>query len=119
MSELTGKTIGQYQIVELIEDTDASLIYKGFQPNMNRYVAVKILKPNLARDPAALGAFTRQNELLAQIQHPNILPIIDSGQAEGLVYRVLRYAEGGLLRDHLLEYYDPRKAVGMISGIVE
>ncbi len=119
MSELTGKTIGQYQIVELIEETDSALLYKSFQPNMNRYVTVKILKPNLARDPAAVGAFTQQNELLAQIQHPNILPIIDSGQAEGLVYRVLRFVEGGLLRDHLFEYYDLRKAVGMISGIVE
>jgi len=115
MSELIGKTIGQYQLVELIEDTGTSWIYKGFQPNMNRYVAVKVLK---SLDPAAVGTFDQQNALLAQIQHPNILPIIDSGQVDGLAYRVLRYVESGVLRDHLFEYYDPRKAAGLISGVV-
>ena len=86
MSEMIGKTIGQYQIIELIDDPDETLIYKGFQPNMNRYVSVIVLKSG---DPAAVGAFNQQNALLAQIQHPNILSIIDSGVAEGLPYRVL------------------------------
>ncbi len=115
MSEMIGKTIGQYQIVELIEDTGTSWMYKGFQPNMNRYVAVKVLK---SLDPTAVDAFNQQNTLLAQIQHSNILPIIDSGQVNGLAYRVLRYVESGVLRDHLFEYYDPSKAVGLISGVV-
>jgi len=85
MSNFIGKTIDQYQIVELIEDTDVASIYKGFQPNMNRYVAVKVLK---SQDPASVQAFTQQTELLAQMQHPNILPIIASGQA---TWRVAYY----------------------------
>jgi serine/threonine-protein kinase len=116
MTELIGKTVGQYQIIELVLDTSEAQLFKGFQPNMNRYVAVKVLK---SQDPAAVQAFTQQNELLAQIQHPNILPIIDSGQVQGLAYRVLRYVEDGLLQDHLFQYRDPRKAAGLISGIVE
>ena len=115
MSDLTGKTLGQYQIVELIQDTGSALIYKGFQPNMNRYVAVEVLR---ASDPVAVQAFAQQNELLAQIQHPNILPIYDSGQTEGLHYRVTALAEGGVLQDHLMEYYDPGKAAGFLSGVV-
>ena len=85
MSELIGKTIGQYQVVELIEDLDTAWIYKGFQPSMNRYVAFKVLK---SQDPAEVAAFNQQNAILAQIQHTNILPIIDSGSADGLAYRV-------------------------------
>jgi serine/threonine protein kinase len=115
MTDLIGKTIDQYQIIELIKETDHDLIYKGFQPNMNRYVAIKVIK---SQDPFAVQAFTQQNELLAQIEHPNILPILDSGQVENYAFRVLRYVEGGVLRDHLFEYYDPRKAAGLISGIV-
>jgi serine/threonine protein kinase len=115
MSDLTGKTLSQYQIVERLQDTGSALIYKGFQPNMNRYVLVEVLK---SHDPAAVQAFNQQSELLAQIQHPNILPIYDSGQAEGLNYRAMRYAEGGVLPDHLLPYYDPGKAAGFLSGVV-
>ena len=69
MSELIGKTIGQYQIVELIEDIGASWIYKGFQPNMNRYVAVKVLK---SQDPAAVGAF---NSAKLQFSPKSSIPI--------------------------------------------
>jgi serine/threonine-protein kinase len=82
---------------------------------MNRYVLVEVLK---SHDPAAVQAFNQQSELLAQNQHPNILPIYDSGQAEGLNYRAMRYAEGGVLPDHLLPYYDPGEAAGFLSGVV-
>ena len=53
----------------MIEDVGDALIYKGFQPNMNRYVTVKVLK---SQAPVTIHAFTQQNEILAQIQHPNI-----------------------------------------------
>jgi len=115
MSDLIGKTFGQYQMVELIQETNSTLIYKGFQPNMNRYVAVNVLK---AQDPAVMQAFRQQNELLAQIQHPNILPIYDSGQAEGQMYRVMAFTEGGVLREHLMQYYDLGAAAGLLSGVV-
>ena len=115
MSNFVGKTIDQYQIVELIEDTGNAMIYKGFQPNMNRYVAVKVLK---SQEIASVQRFTQQTELLAQIQHSNILSVIASGQAEGFAYRVFPYIEDGVLRDQLFRYADPRKAAGLMAGIV-
>lgn len=117
MSELIGKTIGQYQVIELIYDTDLTFIYKGFQPNMNRYVAVEVLKSNYAADPVMVQAFTQQTELFAQVQHANILPIYDSGQIDGVIFRVLRYVERGLLRDHLFEFRDLHKTAGLLGGI--
>jgi len=115
MSDLIGKTLNQYQITELIQETSVTWIYKGFQPNMNRYVTVMVLK---SQEPAAVQTFRQQNELLAQIQHPNILPIYDSGQADGQIYRVMAFAEGGVLQDHLMQYYDPGVAAGLLSGVV-
>jgi serine/threonine-protein kinase len=114
MSDFIGKTLSQYQIVELIRETESSTLYKGFQPNMNRYVAVDVLK---SHEPAAIQAFTQQNELLVQVQHANILPVYDAGQAGGEQYRAQRFAEGGLLADHLMQYFDIHKAAGMFSGI--
>lgn len=119
MSDFSGKTIGQYQLVEIIDETGTALVYKGFQPSMNRYVAVKVLKPGAAGDPASVQQFTQKSELAAQMQHSNVLPVYDSGQEEGVYYRVSRYVETGTLRDRLSEFYDPRKALGLVSGLVE
>jgi hypothetical protein len=82
---------------------------------MNRYVAVDVLK---SHEPAAVQTFTEQNELLVQVQHANILPVYDAGQADGEHYRAQRFAEGGVLENHLIEYYDPSRAAGLFSGIV-
>jgi len=119
MSELAGKTIGQYQIIDLLYDKELSFIYKGFQPNMNRYVAVEVLKSNFSQDPIITQAFTQQSEILAQIQHANILPIYDSGQVEGVIYRVLRYVENGILQDRLFEFRDLHKAARLLGGIAK
>lgn len=116
MSDLSGTTIGQYQIIEPIGTDGPVQIYKGFQPATNRYVSVWVLQ---TQDPAAAQRFTQQSEIIARFQHPNILPLIDSGKGDGLVYRVSLFPEGGSLQNRLFEYYDPRKAAGLFSGIVD
>ena len=65
-----------------------------------RNVAVKVLRPELA---AALGAerFTREIRIAARLQHPHILPLLDSGQAEGFLYYVMPYVEGQSLRERI------------------
>lgn len=119
MSDLTGKTIGAYQLVELINESGDALVYKGFQPNMNRYVAVKVLKPGVARDPAKVHTFIQLGEINAQIQHPNILAVYDSGQVEGTYYRAMPYIETGSLQENLGLFYEPRQAFILIDGIVQ
>ena len=59
MSDLVGKTIAGYQINELIDETAQALVYKGFQPSENRYVAVKVLKPEAAQNQAAVQSFNQ------------------------------------------------------------
>lgn len=119
MTDLTGQTLGEYQLVELVDQAGTALVYKGFQPNMNRYVAVKILSSSLAQNPAAVQQFKQEAELQARMEHRRILPIFDSGEQDGNHYRVTRYIEGGNLRDHLSWFYDPRAAQGLINSIVE
>jgi serine/threonine protein kinase len=96
MYDLVGKTLGKYRIIELLNQTAATDVYKGFHPGMNRYVVVNVLKPALSENQALLQRFQNQNDIAAKIQHPNLLPLIDFGEENGIYYRVLVYGtEGG------------------------
>ena len=124
MSELIGKTIGQYQLIEEKGDTTNTLVYKAFQPSVNRYVAVKILKPSAARNPEVVQRFRQGGELLAQFHHPRLLEVYESGEAEGLAFRAARLAENGSLRDQLAAgpqapFYEANRAILLFQEIVE
>jgi len=76
-------------------------VYLAEDVRHHRKVAVKVLRPDLA---ATLGParFLREIEIAAQLQHPHILPLLDSGEAEGFLYYVMPYIEGESLRERLI-----------------
>jgi serine/threonine protein kinase len=117
MTELLGKNIGEYQLIDVIRETDYSILYKGFQSSLNRYVIVKVLKPSSARDPSMVQSFIQQGTLAAQLNHPNILSVLDSGQSESISYQVSPYVERGVLSDHINEFVEPTQALGLFRGI--
>ena len=80
MSELIGRTLGQYRIVEQIGEGGMAAVYKAYQPSLNRYVAIKVLPPVHAKQPGFTERFQREAEAVAGLNHPNILPVFDSGQ---------------------------------------
>jgi eukaryotic-like serine/threonine-protein kinase len=75
-------------------------VYLARDERHHRAVALKVLHPELAH---VLGAerFLREIEVAANLSHPHILPLFDSGEAEGLLYYVMPYVEGESLRDKL------------------
>lgn len=96
MYDLVGKTLGKYQIIERLHETAGTEVYKAFHPVMNRYVVVNVLKAEFREDQAILKRFLDQNDIAANIQHPNLLPLIDFGEENGIYFRVLVYGpEGG------------------------
>jgi hypothetical protein len=117
MPDMVGKTIGQYQLIELIGKGDTSYVYKAFQPAMSRYVAIKVLFPSLAASPDYMEQFQRRLARIASLQHSDILPVYDYGQEEGVLYLVTRYIEEGALEDYLPDYYAPRAALGIIQSL--
>jgi serine/threonine protein kinase len=68
---------------------------------LGRQVAIKVLSPDVATS-VATERFLREIRITAQLQHPNILPLIDSGEAAGLLYSVMPFVEGETLRERLL-----------------
>ncbi len=101
METLVGKQLGNYQIVELIGRGGMAAVYKGYQPSMNRHVAIKVLSPQYSSDRAFVQRFQNEARLIAQLEHAHILPVYDFGQQEGMLYIVMRYLPTGTLEDRI------------------
>ncbi len=105
MEDLTGKQLGQYQIAGPLGAGGIASVYKAYQPAMDRHVALKILLRQFATDPKSgpefIGRFDQEAKVIAQLQHPHILPVFDFGEAEGYTYLVMPFVESGTLADLL------------------
>src|SRR5690349_22881994 len=99
-SRLADALASHYMIERELGAGGMATVYLARDLRHDRPVAVKVLRPELA---AVLGAerFLREIRLTAQLQHPHILTLIDSGEADGFLYYVMPYVEGESLRQHL------------------
>ena len=88
----------QLEILELVGRGGMGAVYKARQPHLDRLVALKILPPAAAGDPAFADRFNREARALARLQHPRIVTVHDFGVAGGLHYLVMEYVEGANLR---------------------
>ena len=103
MFDLAGRTIGKYRLVEKLGQGGMAQVYKAYQPDLDRYVAVKILHPHLTGDPEFEARFRREARAVAALEHPNIVRIYDFDAAEGLAFLVMECVEGTNLRARLRE----------------
>ena len=100
LARLRAALIGRYTIERELGRGGMATVYLGRDLKHHRAVAIKVLRPELA---AALGPerFVREIEIAAGLTHPHILPLHDSGEADGFLYYVMPYVEGESLRDRL------------------
>jgi eukaryotic-like serine/threonine-protein kinase len=100
LQQLTTALAARYRVLREIGRGGMATVYLADDPKHRRQVAIKVLEPTLS---AALGhdRFLREIELTASLTHPHILPLYDSGVADGLAYYVMPYVEGQTLRAHL------------------
>jgi serine/threonine-protein kinase len=99
--DLTGQTLGAYRIVSPIGRGGMAEVYKGYQPSLDRYVALKILSPHLAADAAFLERFQREATTVARLRHPNIVQVFDFGTSGSLTFMVMEYVAGASLKERL------------------
>ncbi len=101
MSDLVGRTLGQYEIVAELGHGGMANVYRAIQPSIGREVAIKVLPGHFLQDRTFLERFNREVRVIAKLQHPRILPVYDYGEAEGLPYIVMAYMPGGTLAERI------------------
>jgi serine/threonine-protein kinase len=101
MGDLTGRTLGPYRVLAPLGQGGMAEVYKGYQPSLDRYVALKILTPRSSTDAAFAERFQREATAIAKLRHPNIVQVYDFGTAEGLTYMVMELIGGPTLRDRM------------------
>jgi serine/threonine protein kinase len=96
-----GRHFPQLEMLALLGQGGMGAVYKARQTKLDRLVAVKILPPEVARDPAFAERFTREARSLARLNHPHIVTVHDFGDVDGLYYFTMEYVDGLNLRDLL------------------
>ena len=91
--------IGEYTLTGKIGQGGVAEIYRGFQKSLNREVAIKILNTKLTNDPEIVRRFEREAVVVAGLNHPNIVHVIDKGSTGGRYYFVMDYIDGTNLRE--------------------
>jgi Tol biopolymer transport system component len=96
-----GRTLGHYRIVAELGRGGMAVVYKAWQPSLERFVALKVLPAYFQHEPEFLARFHREAKSAARLNHPNIITIHDTGEIDGVHYIAMEYVEGGSLRDRL------------------
>ncbi len=101
MSDLDGKIIGRYHIFREVGRGGVATVYQARDLDIGSVVAIKILAPYLVSEENIRIRFQREAEVLETLDHPNIVPVLDHGEAEGYVYLVLPFIDYGTLSDRM------------------
>ena len=106
----------QYEVEQEIGRGGMSVVFRARDRRLNRLVAIKVLPPELAYDPAIRTRFTREAQTSAQLSHAHIVPIYDVGEKDGLAHFVMALVTGGNLAELLAR--EPRQPIEEARRIV-
>lgn len=124
MSLPRGARLGPYEIGEMIGRGGMGEVYRATDTRLGREVAVKVLSPHLADDPASLARFRREARAVAALSHTNIVAVFDVGSEGGTQFVVTELLEGETLRSILVASLMPvdetlRIATAIADGLAE
>ena len=124
-SDLVGRVIGggKYRLVRVVAQGGMATVYQAEQLNVPRQVAVKVADPVMARQPTFVQRFRQEIGAIARLEHgPNVLPVYDVGDEDGLLYLVMPLVNGGTLKDRLVEGHgqpwSAKQALGLAQQVL-
>ncbi|MBN1933230.1 MAG: protein kinase [Anaerolineae bacterium] len=117
--DLVGKTLGHFEVTQELGKGGMATVYKAYQANLQRYVAIKVLLPSLAEDMDLVKRFLREAQSAAALHHPNVITIHDVGSEEQVHYIVMEYLEGMTLAELLTKEtaLSPERIVNVLRQI--
>src|SRR6266545_4635845 len=112
-----GSEIAGYRIESVLGRGGMGVVYVARHLRLDRTVALKVVSPELAEDPKFPDRFVRESRLAASLEHPNIVPIYDAGEAEGTLYLAMRLIQGTDLKSLIAggEGLDPARTVRLLE----
>jgi serine/threonine-protein kinase len=99
-----GSTLAGYRLDEVIGRGGMAVVYRAFDGRLQRRVALKVLASELVRDEEFRQRFIRESRTAAAVDHPNILPIFEAGESDGMLFIAMRYVHGGDVRGLIDEH---------------
>ncbi len=117
LSKLRQITGSRYRVLKRLGGGGMASVYLAEHANLQRPCVLKVLHGHLAKDPEMLERFRREARAASQLVHPNIVPIFDAGEAEGVLYTVMPYMPGGSFADRIAK--GPRPAAEVASVVAQ
>jgi serine/threonine protein kinase len=120
-----GSVVVGYMIEGLVGTGGMGEVYVARQLRLDRKVALKVLPARIAKDAGFRERFVRESQLAAAIEHPNVIPIYDADEVEGILYIAMRYIKGGLdlrqalMRQKQLDLPSTMSIVGQIASALD
>jgi TolB protein len=118
MDTLIGKSLNRYKILSLLGQGVMGSVYKALDTTLQREVAIKVMKPDLARRPNFRERFLQEARTAARLDHPNIVQVHDFGQSGDILYIVMEYIPGKNLRNILLDLKAHQKWVFLTEAVL-
>jgi serine/threonine-protein kinase len=119
--DLTGQTLGQYELRELLGVGGMGAVYRGYQRTLERAIAVKVLPTALQSEAGFSERFEREAKTAAALEHPHIVPVHDFGIQRDISYVVMRLLTGGTLAERIQRHVDtgqPLPSLGEVANLL-